>query len=226
MDWIIPTVATGAATAIATTFDDNIYLTMFFSKTNRAFRPRHIVVGEFLGFSGLVTISLLGFLAGLMIDHMWIGLLGFLPIVIGVNALLSRQSNDEADEAVDVSVANPSNPHYRKVRQTSLWHTLRDPQTYKVSAVTLANGGNNLAIYIPLFASTTLPRLSIILAVCYAAIGLWLALSYSLIRQPQAAFVMARYVRRAFPFVLIWLGANILIDSGSHHLLTALAPGL
>jgi cadmium resistance protein CadD (predicted permease) len=161
-----------------------------------------------------------------MIDHMWIGLLGFLPIAIGVNALLSRQSNDDGDEAVDISVANPSNPHYRKVRQTSLWHTLRDPQTYKVSAVTLANGGNNLAIYIPLFASTTLPRLSIILAVCYAAIGLWLTLSYSLIRQPHAAFVMARYVRRAFPFVLIWLGANILIDSGSHHLLTALAPSL
>lgn len=64
MDWIIPTVATGAATAIATTFDDNIYLTMFFSKTNRAFRPRHIVVGEFLGFSGLVTISLWAFWPG------------------------------------------------------------------------------------------------------------------------------------------------------------------
>ncbi|NJL47562.1 MAG: transporter [Leptolyngbyaceae cyanobacterium SM2_5_2] len=225
MDWIIPTIATGAVTAIATTFDDNIYLAMFFSKTNHTFRPRHIVVGEILGFTGLVTISLLGFLAGLMIDHVWIGLLGFLPIAIGVNALLSRPSG-HGDDAVDVSVANPTHPHYRRVRQTSLWHTLRDPQTYKVSAVTLANGGNNLAIYIPLFASTSLPRLSIILAVCYAAIGLWLTLSYSLIRQPQTAFIMARYVRRAFPFVLIWLGASILIDSGSHQLLYALAPGL
>ncbi|MFQ4136949.1 cadmium resistance transporter [Nodosilinea sp. PGN35] len=225
MDWIVPTVMLGAATATATTFDDNIYLTMFFSKTNRTFRPRHVVVGEVLGFSVLVAISLLGFLAGLMIDHVWIGLLGFLPIAIGVNALLSRQTMDE-DETVDVSIANPTNPHYRKVRQTSLWHTLRDPQTYKVSAVTLANGGNNLAIYIPLFASTTLPRLGIILAVCYAAIGLWLTLSYSLVRQPQLAFIMARYVRRAFPFVLIWLGANILIDSGSHQLFAALVPGL
>ncbi|WP_035984464.1 cadmium resistance transporter [Leptolyngbya sp. KIOST-1] len=225
MDWIVPTVMLGAATATATTFDDNIYLTMFFSKTNRTFRPRHVVVGEFIGFTGLIAISLLGFLAGLMIDHMWIGLLGFLPIAIGVNALLSRQTMDE-DETVDVSIANPTNPHYRKVRQTSLWHTLRDPQTYKVSAVTLANGGNNLAIYIPLFASTTLPRLGIILAVCYAAIGLWLTLSYSLVRQPQLAFIMARYVRRAFPFVLIWLGANILIDSGSHQLFAALVPGL
>jgi len=225
MSWILPTIATGIATAIATTFDDNIYLAMFFSKTNRTFRPRHIVLGEIIGFSALVAISLLGFLAGLMIDHMWIGLLGLLPIAIGVNALLSRQSSADDAEAVDVCVADPTNPHYRRVRQTSLWHTLRDPQTYKVSAVTLANGGNNLAIYIPLFASTSLPRLSIILAVCYATVGLWLTLSYSLIRQPQAAFVMARYVRRAFPFVLMWLGASILLDSGSHKLLLSLAPG-
>lgn len=225
MDWILPTIALGAATATATTFDDNIYLAMFFSKTNRTFRPRHIVVGEFIGFTGLVALSCIGFFAGLMIPHMWIGLLGFLPIAIGVNALLSRQTIEE-DDTVDVSVANPTNPHYRQVRRQSLWHTLRDPQTYRVSAVTLANGGNNLAIYIPLFASSTLPRLSIIIAVCYMAIGLWCFLSYCLHRQPITATIMSRYVRRAFPFVLIWLGYSILVDSGSHELLFSLAPGL
>jgi cadmium resistance protein CadD (predicted permease) len=145
MDWIVPTVALGAATATATTFDDNIYLTMFFSKTNRTFRPRQIVVGEVVGFTGLVAISLVGYFAGLMIPYIWIGLLSFLPIAIGVNALLSCQTMAE-DDSVDVSVANPTNPHYRQVRRQSLWHTLRDPQTYKVSAVTLANGGNNIAI--------------------------------------------------------------------------------
>lgn len=225
MDWIVPTVMLGVATATATTFDDNIYLTLFFSKTNRTFRPRHIVVGEFVGFTGLVGISLIGYFAGLMIPHIWIGLLGFLPIAIGVNALLSRQIIEEED-TVDVSVANPTNPHYHQVRRQSLWHTLRDPQTYRVSAVTLANGGNNIAIYIPLFASSTLPRLSIILAVCYAAIGLWLFVSYSLNRQPMTAVIMSRYVRRAFPFVLIWLGSSIVLENGSYQLLYALAPRL
>lgn len=148
MDWIVPTIALGAATATATTFDDNIYLTIFFSKTNSTFRPRHVVVGEFVGFTALVTISLVGFFAGLMIPHIWIGLLGLLPIAIGVNALLSRQTMAE-DNSISVTVANPVHLHYRQVRRTSLWHTLRDPQTYKVSAVTLANGGNNIAIYIP-----------------------------------------------------------------------------
>lgn len=225
MEWIVSTLVLGVATATATTFDDNIYLTLFFSKTNRTFRPRHIVVGEFVGFTCLVGISLIGYFAGLMIPHIWIGLLGLLPIAIGVNALLSRQTMAE-DSPASVSVANPTDRHYRQMRRTSLWQTLQDPQTYRVSAVTLANGGNNIAIYIPLFASSSLPRLSLILAVCYAAIGLWLLVSYSLNRQPMTAVVMSRYVRRAFPFVLIWLGANILIDSGSHELLFSLAPGL
>lgn len=223
MDWIIPTLITGMATATATTFDDNIYLALFFSKVNRTFRPRHVVVGEFIGFTALVGLSLIGFFAGLMIPHVWIGLLGFLPIAIGANALLSRQNSHDNDTP-EVSVENPRHPHYRQVRRKSLWHTLRDRQTYRVSAVTLANGGNNIAIYIPLFASSTLPKLTIILGVCYAAIGFWLFLSYHLTRQPKLTLLMARYVRRAFPFVLIWLGSSIVIENGSYQLLYAWAP--
>ncbi len=226
MDWILPTIMTGIATAIATTFDDNIYLTLFFSKVNRRFRPQNVVVGEFIGFSVLIGISLVGFLGGLLISHTWVGLLGFLPVAIGVNHLLSRESNDDTIQTTSISqpIADRALP---RTRHKSLWQVLRDPQTYKVSAVTLANGGNNVAIYIPLFASSSLPRLSIILGICYAAIGLWCFLSYQFTRRPMLAFVMARYVRKAFPFVLIWIGSSIILENESHKLLYTLAsPGL
>jgi len=74
MDWLIATIKIGLATAVATTFDDNIYLTAFFSEVNRTFRPKHIVVGELLGFTVLLVLSLLGFLLGLVIPETWIGL--------------------------------------------------------------------------------------------------------------------------------------------------------
>ncbi|CAD5919832.1 hypothetical protein PA905_48300 [Planktothrix agardhii CCAP 1459/11A] len=48
MDWLIETIKVAIAVAIATTFDDNIYLTGFFSEVNRTFRPKHIVVGELI----------------------------------------------------------------------------------------------------------------------------------------------------------------------------------
>ncbi|MBF2051656.1 MAG: cadmium resistance transporter [Elainella sp. C42_A2020_010] len=218
MNWLIGALVTGIAVAFATTFDDNIYLTLFFGKVNRFFRPRHVVVGEFLGFTALVAISLVGFLGGLAIPPIWIGLLGFLPVMIGISHLLSREP-EETIQTVSASLdtkptfGRPSHP-----KQT-LWETIRDPQTYRVSAVTIANGGNNVGIYIPLFASSTLPNLAVILVVCYLTVGVWCFMSYHLTRQPAIAFVMARYARKIFPFVLIWLGFSIVIENQSYRLL-------
>jgi cadmium resistance protein CadD (predicted permease) len=76
MSWLEGTIATGIAVAVATTLDDNIYLTSFFSKVSRTFRPRHVVVGELLGFTTLISISMIGFFGGMLIPNMWLGLLG------------------------------------------------------------------------------------------------------------------------------------------------------
>ena len=93
MDSLFSTLALGAAIATATTFDDNLYLTLFFSKVNRRFQPRHIVVGECLGFSVLVVISMSGYLLGRMVDNVVIGLLGLIPLGIGIHALLVHRES-------------------------------------------------------------------------------------------------------------------------------------
>lgn len=160
--------------------------------------------------------SLPGFIGGLVIPATWIGLLGFLPIAIGTSHLLNRK--DEKEVVQDVSVNLPasakSKPHKR-----SLLATLRDRQTYRVSAVTIANGGNNIGIYVPLFASSTLPSLGVIVCVCYMTVGLWCCLSFCMTRNPLMAPLLARYGRKIFPFVLIWLGFSILIKSETYRLL-------
>lgn len=216
MNGLEGTLITGAAAAFATTFDDNLYLTLFFGKVNRTFRPRHVVVGEYIGFTALVGVSLVGFLGGLVISGKLIGLLGLLPVMIGVSQLLSRESEGDAIQIVSGRLKTP---HARRASQKSFLATLADPQTYRVSAVTIANGGNNIGIYVPLFATSTLPSLGVILGVCYATVGLWCFLSYNLTRQPAIAFVIARYARKVFPFVLIWIGLRILIDNASYQLL-------
>jgi cadmium resistance protein CadD (predicted permease) len=221
MTWLIGTLIIGVSVAIATTFDDNLYLTAFFGKVNRTFRPQHIIIGEFIGFTLLVLASLPGFFGGLIIPHTWIGLLGFLPVAIGINHLLNRESEEEVVQTVSVDFKSraESPPHYKK----SLLATLRDPQTYRVSAVTVANGGNNIGIYVPLFASSNLTSLSVILCVCYSAIGLWCFLSYNLTRNPIMAKVLARHGRKVFPFVLIYLGFSILLKSETYRLLPSIA---
>jgi cadmium resistance protein CadD (predicted permease) len=220
MSWLISTLIIGISVAFATTFDDNLYLTAFFGKVNRSFRPKHIIIGEFLGFTTLVCASLPGFFGGLLIPSTWIGLLGLLPIAIGISNLISREEEGETVQAVSVELKS----HVKSERQNkSLLATIRDPQTYRVSAVTIANGGNNIGIYVPLFASSNLPSLSVILCVCYFSIGVWCFLSYNLTRNPLMTPVLTRFGRKVFPFVLIYLGLSILIKSESYRLLPNLA---
>ena len=219
MDWLIETIKIGLAAAVATTFDDNIYLTGFFSEVNRTFRPKHVVVGELIGFTALISISLVGFLIGLAISSDWIGLLGILPILIGLNNLRLLIVNK--DESVKNKSANlKQNARFRGFdsRERSLLDIIQDRQTYRVSAVTISNGGNNLGIYIPLFASSSLKSLAVIIPICYLIICTWLFMSYHLTRTPGIALVLSRYASKLFSFVLMWLGLRIILGNESYKL--------
>ncbi|BDA74698.1 cadmium resistance transporter [Calothrix sp. PCC 7716] len=214
MDWLFSTLLVAVSAAFATTFDDNVYLTAFFGKVNRHFRPKHVVVGEFLGFTALVIASLPGFFGGLIIPEIWIGWLGILPIIIGISSLISRDLEEVVqDVSLDMTPDEPRPP------KKSLLSTLRDRQTYRVSAVTIANGGNNIGIYVPLFATSTIHSLGVIVAICYLTVGVWCFLSYRMTHNPLMAPLLARYGRKVFPLVLIWLGFSIIMKSESYRLL-------
>jgi cadmium resistance protein CadD (predicted permease) len=209
-------IATGAAVALATTFDDNIYLTSFFGRVSRTFRPRHVVVGEFLGLTILISISLVGYFVGMVVSDMLVGLLGVLPIMIGIHQLMGKEDDENSDvieevEKVHIEVGRP------RIKQ-SLWSTIRDPKTHRVTAVHVSNGGNNVAVYISLFASSSLPSLAVILTMCYMTIGFWCFCSYNLTRFPGISVLIARYGRKIAPFVLIYLGFSIIIKSQSYRL--------
>jgi len=70
----------------ATNIDDVFVLTLFFAQKN--LRRWHVVVGQYVGLAGLITISLAGYFARLLIPHRWIGLLGLAPIAIGIKKLI------------------------------------------------------------------------------------------------------------------------------------------
>jgi cadmium resistance protein CadD (predicted permease) len=84
-----------------------------------------------------------------------------------------------------------------------------------VAAVTFANGGDNIGIYTPLFASSDLVRLLIVLVVFYALLGVWCYVGYVVTRHPAVAHVLTRYGHLIVPFILIGLGIYIILDSGT-----------
>lgn len=223
--WLWATLQIAVAAGLSTTFDDNIYLTAFFGEVDRDFRPIHIVIGEFIGFSTLLFISLVGYAAGLILPASTVGLLGVLPILMGIQnliAMLRERRSELAGTGTGTGSLRPAheaatgkNTLGFKSRRVTAWDALRSRKTYDVALVCLSNGSNNLSIYIPLFASLTLAKVMVVIPILYLFITIWLGLAFSLTRMPGISVVLNRYVKLCFPWILMWLGLRILNDSGA-----------
>lgn len=204
MEWVIGNVAIAITAFTATNIDDILILTIFFAQVDQSFRPRHILIGQYLGFGLIILASLPGYFGGLIIDHKWIGLLGLLPIAIGIKNLFQKQEEVTVQTCV-ISEQGKS--------------PLIAPQTYHVAAVTFANGGDNIGIYVPLFASSNAISLSITIATFLMLITVWCYAAKSISSHPAIAKFLSRYSSAIVPFVLISLGIYILYESETYQLL-------
>ncbi|MEH2026413.1 cadmium resistance transporter [Nostoc sp.] len=202
MSELVTAITTGAIAFIATNIDDIVILLLFFSQINANFRPRHIVAGQFLGFTVLLILSLPGLFGGLVLSKNWIGLLGLLPMSIGISSLVNR----EEDSSKEVVVATEEG-------EASTIPSFFSPQVYSVAAVTIANGSDNISVYVPLFASSNLETFLVIIGLFFLLLGVWCYVAYKLINNRVIADVLTRYVNHLVPFVLIGLGAFIVLTS-------------
>lgn len=204
---------------IATNLDDLLILTLFFSQAPQVLPRRHIVWGQYLGFAGLVLASLPGFFGGLVISRPWIGLLGLVPIALGVGQWLQRNDEDATEVQTAILEANPSQA---QSGDRAWWHWQHwfAPQMCTVAAVTIANGADNIGIYVPLFASSDLGRLIITLLIFFVMIGVWCLLAQQLAQQPTITKFFTRYSNTFVPIVFIGLGIFIIFENGTLALFT------
>jgi cadmium resistance protein CadD (predicted permease) len=153
-DVIIGLIGIGAAAFVATNIDDIVVLIVFFSSLT--FPVRNIVIGQFLGIGSLIAISALGSLLALVVPSYIIGLMGLLPIVIGIKELLEiRNKNrvrekDKEEEEEEEEISKLKSMQQSKKRG-AYYH--RYFSFLSVAVVTISNGGDNIGIYTPLFAT-------------------------------------------------------------------------
>ncbi len=201
MNDLMTAISTGFTAFTATNLDDIVILLLFFSQVNATFRRRDIWLGQYLGFGVLVLMSLPGFFGSLLFPRDWVGLLGLVPIAIGVNRWLSPDEEEDDPEQPVQASARP------------WFSSILSPQAYSVAAVTFANGGDNIGIYVPLFASSSGQSLLVMLAVFFSLVGVWCLVAYQLTRVPVIAEMLTHYGNQLVPFVLVGLGVLILVDS-------------
>lgn len=216
MNQIFIAIITGITAFIATNIDDLVILLILFAQVKEEQITKiHVISGSYWGFIVIILLSLIGFFGGLIIAPSWIGLLGILPIIIGIKQLIQPDNKTEEVQLVTSEYANLSNRHPFLQFVSQILH----PQTYKVAVITFANGGDNIGVYVPLFAANNLINLIIILLVFFILKAIWCYFAYRLIKNPKIAHIITKYGNNIVPYILIGLGFFIFWKNGTFSLI-------
>jgi cadmium resistance protein CadD (predicted permease) len=184
----------------ASTNIDDVFLLVAFYADARV-RARDVVIGQFAGIAALTAGSLVLSLAAVSVAGQWVGLLGVLPLALGLY-LAWRALRGRADDDDDTATAST-----------------RPIGAVAVAAVTIANGSDNVAAYVPFFASQTLWERALAIAVFLVMTGALCLLAHWLVQHPRLGGPLRASARVALPIVLIALGVYIFVEAGSYELI-------
>jgi cadmium resistance protein CadD (predicted permease) len=125
------TVCLTAAGAFVGTNIDNfvVLLLLILGIPEGGHRRWQVFAGQYLGFAVLVVASLLAALALGSVPLYWAGLLGLIPLALGVRGLLQVQRGRPAGREQPIHAGS----------------------LLTVAAVTIASGGDNISVYVLLF---------------------------------------------------------------------------
>lgn len=191
---ILGLVTIGVAAFVATNIDDIFVLMMFFSSLT--FPVRQVVLGQFIGIGLLIAISALGSLISLVVPTYIIGLMGIIPIIIGIKNLVEIRKKNKSPSKQAVQ---------NKKKNRSYFSFL------SVAAITFSNGGDNIGVYVPLFSKyNTVSQITTLTTVFIAMTAVWCTSSYYFMNHPLVASKICHIGSIILPFVLIGLGIYIL----------------
>ncbi|WP_444948221.1 cadmium resistance transporter [Micromonospora ureilytica] len=186
---LLSTAGAAAVVFAATDIDDIVILTLFFVAARTTGQPRTwaIVAGQYLGIGALALASAV--IAGglLVVPDPWTGLLGLLPIALGVRAL--RGSGDDETPAVVTGALG-------------------------VAGVTIANGADNVAVYVPVFRALGVADSAVFLLVFVLLIAMWCVAGAWLGGHRRVVRLVERAGAWLVPTIFIAIGLVILVSSG------------
>jgi cadmium resistance protein CadD (predicted permease) len=177
---------------VSTNVDDLVVLVALFAHSK--FRARDVVAGQYLGLAVLFVVSAAGALLALVIPNTYLGLLGIFPILIGIRKLIALRH-----ERVEAGPAG----------------TGRYGSIAGVALVTIANGGDNIGVYMPSFAVHSASQIAVIAIVFVAMTALWCLFAHWMVNHPRLGAPLRRYGHIFAPIVLIGLGLLILHHAGT-----------
>ncbi|GAA0424783.1 cadmium resistance transporter [Actinoplanes campanulatus] len=177
---------------VGTNVDDLIVLTVLFLSARASGKPRpwQIWAGQYLGIATLVGVSLLAALGLTLVPDRWVGLLGLLPIALGVKGLIDALRDGSGGEP-PIAAAG----------------------LLPIAGITIANGADNIAVYTPLFRTASAGEIVIYLVVFAILVALWCLAGSLLGSHRKVIAVVERWGHWLVPLVFIAIGSLILIEA-------------
>lgn len=166
---------------------------------------KSIVIGQYLGTAVLVSASLLAAYGLTLVPGHWVGLLGLIPIYLGLRVWRQEEKENEEDNLLS---RLSSGKHER------LFIT--------ITVITLAAGGDNIGVYIPYFSTLNLSETVVMLVVFTIMIAILCYVSYRLASVKSISETIEKWERWIVPIVFIGLGIWILVENGTIRFLWSL----
>ncbi|MFD4940579.1 cadmium resistance transporter [Streptomyces virginiae] len=186
-----------------TNIDDILILALFFAQgTGHPGSTRRIVQGQYLGFAAILAVAVAAAFGATFLPESAIPYLGLLPLALGLKAAWQGWKNHR-DGAVDEEAEQSKEG---------------GPGPLEVAAVTFANGGDNIGVYVPVFATAGVGGMTVYAAVFLPLVAVWCFAGRFFATRPVVAKALARWGHILLPLVLIAIGLLILIEGGAFGL--------
>ncbi|HEM5138750.1 TPA: CadD family cadmium resistance transporter [Streptococcus suis] len=200
--FMIQNVVTSIILYSGTAVDLLIILMLFFAKRKSRKDIINIYLGQFLGSVSLILLSLLfAFVLNYIPSKEILGLLGLIPIFLGLKVLLLGDSDGEA-------IAKDG---LRKDNKNLI---------FLVAMITFAScGADNIGVFVPYFTTLNLANLIVVLLTFLVMIYLLVFSAQKLAQVPSVGEALEKYSRWFISVVYLGLGIYILIENNSFDML-------
>lgn len=201
---MVQNVVTSIILYSGTAVDLLIILMLFFAKRKSRKDIINIYLGQFLGSVSLIFLSLLfAFVLNYIPSKEILGLLGLIPIFLGLKVLLLGDSDGEA-------IAKDG---LRKDNKNLI---------FLVAMITFAScGADNIGVFVPYFITLNLANLIVTLLTFLVMIYLLVFSAQKLAQVPSVGETLEKYSRWFIAVVYLGLGMYILIENNSFDMLWA-----
>ncbi|MCK3882858.1 CadD family cadmium resistance transporter [Streptococcus sp. A22] len=201
---MIQNVVTSIILYSGTAVDLLIILMLFFAKRKSRKDIVNIYLGQFLGSVSLILLSLLfAFVLDYIPSKEILGLLGLIPIFLGLKVLLLGDSDGEAIVKDGLRKDNKN-------------------LIFLVAMITFAScGADNIGVFVPYFTTLNLANLIVALLTFLVMIYLLVFSAQKLAQVPSVGETLEKYSRWFIAVVYLGLGMYILIENNSFDMLWA-----